>query len=83
MDTHSAASFAELRRILSEFAGPDLDSATRAAEREVQLTKPTGALARLEEIAAWLAAWQGRHPASVNHPSARPSTTPARASNSR
>ena len=68
MDTQSAASFTELRRILAEFPGPDLDSATRAAEREGQLTKPTGALARLEEIAGWLATWQGRHPAAVNHP---------------
>jgi len=68
LDTQSAASFAELRRILAEFPGPDLESATKAAEREGQLTKPTGALARLEEIASWLATWQGRHPASVNHP---------------
>ena len=68
MDTQSAASFAELRRILAEFPGPDLEAATKATEREVQLTKPTGALARLEEIASWLATWQGRHPASVNHP---------------
>ena len=68
MDTQSAASFAEFRRILAEFPGPDLASATRAAEREVQLTKPTGALARLEEIAAWLATWQAKHPPQVNHP---------------
>ena len=48
MDTQSAASFAELRRILADFPGPDQESVTRAAEREGQLTKPTGALARLE-----------------------------------
>jgi hypothetical protein len=34
LDTQSAASFAELRRILTEFPGPDLESATKAAERE-------------------------------------------------
>jgi nicotinate-nucleotide--dimethylbenzimidazole phosphoribosyltransferase len=68
LDTHSAASFAELRRIVADFPGPDLASATKAAEREVQLTKPTGALARLEEIANWLATWQGKHPGAVHHP---------------
>src|SRR5207237_1139078 len=31
-------------------------------------TKPAGALGRLEELAAWLAIWQGRHPPTLNHP---------------
>jgi nicotinate-nucleotide--dimethylbenzimidazole phosphoribosyltransferase len=53
---------------LAEFPGPGGGFQVRAAEREGKLTKPTGALARLEEIAGWLATWQGRHPASVNHP---------------
>ena len=66
MDTQSAASFAELRRILADFPGPDQESATRAAEREGQLTKPTGALARLEEIAE-LARRPGR--AGIRRPS--------------
>ncbi len=68
MDTQSAASFADFRRIVANFPGPDLASRTLAAEREGQLTKPAGALARLEEIAAWLASWQGKHPPQVNHP---------------
>ena len=68
LDTQSAASFAEFRRIVAEFPGPDLASAGLAAAREGQLTKPTGALARLEEIAAWLCIWQGKHPPQVNHP---------------
>jgi nicotinate-nucleotide--dimethylbenzimidazole phosphoribosyltransferase len=42
------------------------DAAAAAARaREPQLTKPPGALARLEAIAEWLAAWQGRHPGRV------------------
>src|SRR5213078_3731345 len=36
--------------------------------REQQLTKPAGALGRLEELAAWLAIWQGRHPPALAHP---------------
>jgi nicotinate-nucleotide--dimethylbenzimidazole phosphoribosyltransferase len=38
------------------------------AAREAQLTKPRGALGRLEELAAWLATWQGRHPPRLQHP---------------
>lgn len=35
-------------------------SATAAAARQSILTKPLGSLGRLEEIAIWLARWQGR-----------------------
>jgi nicotinate-nucleotide--dimethylbenzimidazole phosphoribosyltransferase len=38
----------------------------RAVDREAQLTKPAGALGRLEELVAWLAAWQGRHPPTLD-----------------
>src|SRR5262249_41732702 len=33
-----------------------------------QLTKPAGALGRLEELSQWLATWQGRHPPRLDHP---------------
>ncbi|MBL8669013.1 MAG: nicotinate-nucleotide--dimethylbenzimidazole phosphoribosyltransferase [Alphaproteobacteria bacterium] len=58
----------EIRRILAAIPGPDLASGTAAAAREPQLLKPPGALGRLEEIAAWMATWQGRHPALVRRP---------------
>lgn len=58
----------EMREILRGIPGPDLDAATKTAEREAQLTKPQGALGRLEELTGWLATWQGRHPPSVEHP---------------
>ena len=47
-------------RLLAAMPGPDRGAAhaVRAPRRE--LTKPPGALGRLEEIAEWLAAWQGR-----------------------
>ncbi|TVQ34124.1 MAG: nicotinate-nucleotide--dimethylbenzimidazole phosphoribosyltransferase [Geminicoccaceae bacterium] len=39
------------------------DGAARAvAERELHLTKPQGALGRLETLTAWLARWQGQAP---------------------
>jgi nicotinate-nucleotide--dimethylbenzimidazole phosphoribosyltransferase len=62
------ASLAEIRALFKELPGPDLEAATAAAEREVQLTKPRGSLGRLEELAAWLCTWQGRHPPRVRHP---------------
>ncbi len=68
LDHQSIASFAEMRRIVSEFPGPDLEAAKEKAAREGQLTKPAGALGRLEELSAWLATWQGRNPPAVNHP---------------
>ena len=40
----------------------DEAAAEKAAERDARLTKPTGALGRLETFALWAAAWQGRHP---------------------
>lgn len=64
----SAASFDEIRALLPELPGPDLESGTAAAQRQRQLTKPAGSLGRLEEIAEWLATWQGRHPPRMERP---------------
>ncbi|MBV8393696.1 MAG: nicotinate-nucleotide--dimethylbenzimidazole phosphoribosyltransferase [Alphaproteobacteria bacterium] len=63
-----AASFDEIRRILRDLPGPDQGAQTHVVEREVQLTKPPGALGRLEELAEWLACWQGRAHPKVEHP---------------
>ena len=64
----SAASFDEMRRILRELPGPDLEAQTRVVQRQTELTKPAGSLGRLEEIAEWLAAWQGRAQPRVERP---------------
>jgi len=58
----------EIRGLLAHLPGPDLDAGTAAPLRERQLTKPAGALGRLEELAVWLATWQGRHPPALRHP---------------
>src|SRR3954466_8988513 len=58
----------EIRGLLAHLPGPDLEAGSAAATRERQLTKPAGALGRLEELAVWLATWQGRHPPSLRHP---------------
>lgn len=59
---------AEMRTIIGSFPGPDREAASAAAAREAQLTKPAGALGRLEEISRWMATWQGKHPPSCVHP---------------
>jgi len=66
--TRGDATLDEMRRLLRDLPGPDLAAGTAAAAREAQLTKPPGALGRLEELAQWLATWQGRHPPAVRHP---------------
>ncbi len=62
------ASFAEIRRLLDSMPGPDAAAAAQVRSRDAQLTKPSGSLGRLEEIAEWLAAWQGRAAPTVDHP---------------
>lgn len=41
---------------------PDAEAASAASERQCMLTKPLGALGRLEDLAAWVAACQGACP---------------------
>jgi len=64
----SAPSFDEMRRILRDLPGPDQEAQTKVVQRQVELTKPPGSLGRLEEIAEWLAAWQGRASPRVERP---------------
>lgn len=66
--TTAQANFAEIRNLVRELPGPDLAAATKAVERQRILTKPPGSLGRLEELAQWLATWQGRHPPRLDRP---------------
>ncbi|WP_420409755.1 nicotinate-nucleotide--dimethylbenzimidazole phosphoribosyltransferase [Hoeflea sp.] len=59
----SGLPFDDFRELLRNLPGPDTAALAAARERDAQLTKPAGALGRLEEIAFWLAAWTGRTPA--------------------
>lgn len=58
-------SLADIRDLLRDLPGPDHAAALQAHAREDLLTKPPGALGRLEELTAWLAAWQGRYPPAL------------------
>ena len=55
--------FDDFRNLLATLPGPDEAAVAAVRERDATLTKPAGSLGRLEEIAEWLAAWQGRPPA--------------------
>jgi nicotinate-nucleotide--dimethylbenzimidazole phosphoribosyltransferase len=59
----SGLPFDDFRELLRNLPGPDSAALVAARTRDSQLTKPLGALGRLEEIAFWLAAWTGRPPA--------------------
>ena len=51
----------DLRGRVRQLPAADATAAEVARARQAQLTKPPGSLGRLEDLAAWLAAWQGRH----------------------
>jgi nicotinate-nucleotide--dimethylbenzimidazole phosphoribosyltransferase len=49
-----------LRAACRELRPADAAAAASVRERQAMLTKPPGSLGRLEDLAAWLAAWQSR-----------------------
>lgn len=66
--TASPRSFADIRALLRKLPPPAEDCAAAARARQAELTKPAGSLGRLEEIAEFFAAWQGRPMPSLDHP---------------
>lgn len=62
------STFDEIRGLLTRLPTADAEAIAKTRAREGQLTKPAGALGRLEEISEWLAGWQGRHPPRAEHP---------------
>ena len=57
MQSFSSAS--HIRELLDQLPQADDTSRASAAARQDQLTKPPGSLGRLEQIALWMAEWQG------------------------
>ncbi len=55
-------SLAQIRDLVADLPAPNDAAREAACAREIELTKPPGALGRLEDLTAWLAAWQARHP---------------------
>ncbi len=60
--------FEEIRLLLASLPQPSAAAVAAVRERDALLTKPPGALGRLEEIVEWLAAWQGRAEPALERP---------------
>jgi nicotinate-nucleotide--dimethylbenzimidazole phosphoribosyltransferase len=60
--------FEEIRMLFANLPAPCEESIAAVRARDAQLTKPPGALGRLETIVEWLAAWQGRAPPAIKQP---------------
>ncbi|KQT11816.1 nicotinate-nucleotide--dimethylbenzimidazole phosphoribosyltransferase [Methylobacterium sp. Leaf399] len=60
--------FADIRCLIATMPGPDGDALAMVRERDAMLTKPAGALGRLERLVEWLAAWQGKGRPSLDRP---------------
>lgn len=56
------------RQALAGLPGPDADARAAAEARNGQLTKPPGALGRLEELALWYSAWRGSDRPRIERP---------------
>lgn len=52
-------------RLIVDMPMIDAEAIEKTRAREAVLTKPAGALGRLEQLTEWLAGWQGRHPGEV------------------
>ena len=65
---NAVATLDEMRGVMRDLPGPDAAAAATVAAREAELTKPAGALGRLEDLTAWLASWQGRPDPAVDRP---------------
>ncbi len=61
-------SLATFRDILAAAPGPNDGATTGATDRNAQLTKPPGALGRLEDLAIWYAGWRGTDRPSIDAP---------------
>jgi nicotinate-nucleotide--dimethylbenzimidazole phosphoribosyltransferase len=58
----------EFRDVLAAAPAVDADAHAGATDRNSQLTKPPGALGRLENIAIWYAGWRGDARPTINAP---------------
>lgn len=64
----SFQSLAAFQALLADLPAPDPTAITAAETRNGQLTKPPGALGRLERLAIWMAGWQGTDKPHADRP---------------
>ena len=58
----TALPFDDIHALLKSMPGPNEANRAQARAREAQLTKPPGALGRLESVAEFMSAWQRSYP---------------------
>ena len=68
MPLDSPATLDAFRAALRDLPAPDAAARRGAADRNAQLTKPPGALGRLEDLALWYAGWRGTPRPTVDAP---------------
>ncbi|MGL4438290.1 MAG: nicotinate-nucleotide--dimethylbenzimidazole phosphoribosyltransferase [Bosea sp. (in: a-proteobacteria)] len=66
--TSSGLPFDDVRALIKSMPGADMEAMIGVRERDRELTKPAGSLGRLEELASWMAAWQGKKKPSCDRP---------------
>jgi nicotinate-nucleotide--dimethylbenzimidazole phosphoribosyltransferase len=64
----SFTTLAQVREMMKILPMTDADAVAGAQARNGQLTKPPGALGRLEDLAIWYAGWRGTDRPSLNAP---------------
>lgn len=60
--------FDDIRRLVAALPGPDTASAAAVQARSRDVIVPQGSLGRIEEIVAWLAAWQASSRPMISRP---------------
>lgn len=66
--TQTFATLAAFRTHLAALPDADQRALSAAAEHNMQLTKPPGALGRLEDLALWYRSWRGGDNAEISSP---------------
>lgn len=61
-------SLSTFRDTLANLPGPDMAASAAASDRNGKLTKPPGALGRLEELAIWYAGWRATPAPTIDSP---------------
>lgn len=57
-----------IAQLLADLPEPDDKASAAVGERAAEILRPGGAFARLDDVAAWLAAWQGSERPKVTSP---------------
>lgn len=66
--SNSGLPFDDIRNLAIMLPPPDGDAMAAVRERNLTLCKPVGSLGRVEELAVWLAGWQGKPLPAITRP---------------